>query len=177
MMQKAAVFLLASLIAGLAQADDRLGRLFLTPNERANLDYLRNSSPPPEKLIKSEAPETNEADGTPIPPPVAPVTIQGYVKRSDGKGTVWVNRQAVQEKSKVGEIEVGSIPAFGNRVRVKVPGANQSVTLKAGQTFDPVSGQIVDYSSQLRDVREPRTSVGPDKTTQPVPTTDVPKKP
>ena len=177
MIRKASMFLLASLMVSFAHADDKLGRLFLTPNERANLDYLRQSSPPPEKLIKSDASEANEGEVMPPAPPIAPVTVQGYVKRSDGKGTVWVNRQAVQEKSKLGEIEIGSIPSSGNRVRVKVPGANKPVTLKAGQTFDPVSGLIVDYQSQLNDARESSTPVTPDKTAKPAPESEAPKKP
>ena len=177
MIKPLSVILLASLIGGFAHADDQLGRLFLTPSERANLDYVRQSSPPPEKL-STYSTEPGETEGAPPPAPASAVTVQGYVKRTDGKGTVWINRLPVQEKSKVGEIEVGKIPPSGNRIRVKVPGANQPVTLKAGQTFDPASGTIVDYPSQLPAAREPPPPpVAQDKTAQPALTTEAPKKP
>jgi hypothetical protein len=145
------LFLLACLIPALAAAaDDQFGRLFLTPAERSNLDYLRQSSKPPEKIIAADQAMQEDIEKT-APSPAAPsaVTMQGYVKRSDGKGTVWVNRQPVQEKSRHGEIEVGKLGASDDRVRVKVPGTSQTVDLKAGQTYDPISGKVVDNAREL----------------------------
>lgn len=157
-------------------AEDRLGRLFLTPAERNNLDYLRKTSRPPEKVLPTEAAvEGDVADSAPSAPP-AIVTVQGYVKRSDGKGTVWVNRRPVQEKTTHGEISVGKLGGRDNRVQLKVPGSDKVINLKAGQTYDPVSGMIVDNPDQL-----PETQASPlppqDKSANPTPAPEAPKKP
>lgn len=80
----------------LALADDSFGRLFSTPKERANLDYLRQSRKiiVPQKV--ESAPQSVEVLAL-----TKAVELQGYVKRSDGKqGTVWINQQAIQEGTK-----------------------------------------------------------------------------
>jgi len=150
------VLLALPLIAG---AEEPMGRLFLTPGERASLDYLRQTSKPPEKLISGDEEEAflDGESATPAAPP-APVAVQGYVKRSDGKGTVWVNNQPLQERSAKGEVEVGKLSGKSNRVTVKLPGTGQTVELKAGQIYDPVSGKIVDHA---RDIPVPEVPVPP----------------
>ncbi len=154
-MKRLIALLLLSLPVVQVHADDRLGRLFLTPNERANLDYLRLSSAPPDKLIR---PADNDGAEVGAPAPVVPmtaVTVQGYVKRSDGKGTVWVNRQPVLEAGKQGEIGVGRLSGKDGRVRLKVDGSGKEVSLKAGQTYDPASGVIVDHARDLPQTANP----------------------
>lgn len=130
------------------QADDKLGRLFLSPAERSNLDYLRQTSKPPDRTIKPETAESSAGE-LPPPPPVSAVTVQGYVKRSDGKGTVWVNRQPLREASSQGDIGVGKIGRTDGRVQLKLQGADKAVALKAGQTYDPVSGAVVERTRDL----------------------------
>ena len=143
-------------------AEDRLGRLFLTPAERGHLDQLRKTSKPPEKAgpAETDAEHLPETPSTPIPDIV---TVQGYVKRSDGKGTVWVNRQPVQEQTSAHEISIGKLGARDNRVEVKLPGSGKAVSLKAGQTYDTASGMIVDDSRSLPEVRDavPPTASAP----------------
>lgn len=155
---------LACLIPALASADDQFGRLFMTPAERNNLNYLRQTSRPPEKIVAAEQPPdegTEKAVATPVAP--SAVTMQGYVKRSDGKATVWVNRQPVQETSRHGEIEVGKLGASGDRVRVKVPGTGQTVELKAGQTYDPASGKVVENARELSNAEAMSSGAPPAK--------------
>jgi hypothetical protein len=163
------LFLLACLIpVPAAAADDQFGRLFLTPAGRSHLDYLRQSSKPPEKIIAADQAmqEDIEITASSTAAPSA-VTMQGYVKRSDGKGTVWVNRQAVQEKSRHGEIEVGKLGASDDRVRVKVPGTSQTVDLKAGQTYDPISGKVVENARELPNATGPDIATPEAKSGQP----------
>lgn len=130
----------------LAWADEaRLGRLFLTPAERASLNVVRQNSKPPEKIIKAgeveeeEVPVENQVV-MPERPPV--VTVRGFVKRSDGKGTVWVNDQPVQEKTDIKGIAIGRLQGNTSDVQIKLPSTGQTVKLKAGQSYDPASGKV-----------------------------------
>lgn len=136
------LILLISCLPMLASAAEQsaLGRLFLTPAERSALDIIRQNSRPPEKVVTSASIDEDEGTNTPPAPPI--VTIQGYVKRSDGKGTVWVNGQPMQEKSTSSNIEVGRLQRNTNDVQIKLPSAGQTVKLKAGQSYDPVRGKI-----------------------------------
>jgi hypothetical protein len=67
-------------------ADDSLGTLFLTPAERARLDSLRRGEP-----VASAA-----APGAPREHTRA---LTGYVQRSDGRTTVWIDGRAVSVPS------------------------------------------------------------------------------
>lgn len=158
-------------------AEDRLGRLFLTPAERSNLDYVRQTSKPPDRIIKAEANEP--ADGESAPRPLAStVTVQGYVKRSDGKGTVWVNRQPLRETSSLGDINVGRLGEADGRVRLKLSGAGKEVALKAGQTYDPVTGAVVEHARDLPEAVKPEVVPTEGKSGKPVaPIPDAPKPP
>jgi hypothetical protein len=69
-------FLVLLALAAPAAAALELGTLFTTPEERARLDRLRRGEP------DAGAPESARA-----PNP----TLTGYVKRSDGRNTVWID--------------------------------------------------------------------------------------
>ena len=101
-----------------ALAAEPIGRLFTSPVERSNLDYLRQTK---KKLV---APVINQApiDAVEAAPIVLPeaVNLQGYVKRNDGKdGTVWVNNQALQENSRNKEVVVGKLSENSSRVPIR----------------------------------------------------------
>jgi hypothetical protein len=136
---KPMMILLLVLWSEACAAGDTLGRLFSTPNDRANLDYLRQTR----KVI---VPQQLEPISTqPAPALVLPdvIELQGYVKRSDGKsGTVWINREAVQEGTRNKEISVGQIPALQNRVPIQINANGKVLTLKAGQTYDPETNRV-----------------------------------
>ena len=72
------------LIATIPAQAEPLGRLFLTPVERAQLDRQRAGMP-----------ETSAAGTSPRRAQAA--RIDGFVKRSDGKTTVWLNGKAEQD--------------------------------------------------------------------------------
>ncbi len=69
-----ALFLLLGSLTAAAWAADPLGRLFFTPEERAQLERQRSRGP-------VEA----------APPELSGVTVNGLVQRSDGKAVVWLN--------------------------------------------------------------------------------------
>ena len=70
--------LAAACLAAAAAGAAELGTLFTTPEERARLDRIRRGEPP-----ASEAAAAVPSRGVPV--------VTGYVKRSDGRNTVWID--------------------------------------------------------------------------------------
>src|SRR5689334_24935201 len=71
------------------QQEAPLGRLFLTPEQRAALDNARRNK------IRAEAVAAAVVK-KPKPPAARSVLINGVVKRSDGETIVWVNGKPVE---------------------------------------------------------------------------------
>ena len=140
-MKRWPILLMLCALAWPAIAADGLGRLFTTPAERASLDNLRSVSKIPAIDI-STAESSEEAEvAVTVPPPL--VSVQGYVKRGDGKkGTVWVNHQPMQESSGNSDVQVGKLRQNGNSVPLKLPASGKSLELKAGQVYDSETGQV-----------------------------------
>lgn len=127
---KRPLLMLGCLLATCAQAQPpAIGRLFTTPQERYQIDVARGLIAPP-----SPDPAPAEA-GEPDPPP-APVTVNGVVRRSGGKSTVWLNQQEEQQRlGKQSGVSV-TLPS-GRQVRIK-PG--QSVDMNTGAVRDVGDG-------------------------------------
>lgn len=90
-----------------AAPDDDFGRLFSRQNERKNLDVKRQN-----QKLKVITPQDLQPDplATAAPPELPnPITMQGYVKRSDGASTLWINNQAVQEGSEIDNVQIGRL--------------------------------------------------------------------
>ncbi|MGZ8270750.1 MAG: hypothetical protein ACXW1T_06055 [Methylophilus sp.] len=121
-------------------ADESLGRLFSTPNERAALDQVRKVK----REIVPQVVETSDSDAEQAPY-VAPnsVAVQGYVKRSDGKSsTVWVNDHALQEDSANEDVAVGRLSNQNNHVTIKLKANGKYLSLKPGQVYDPETNRV-----------------------------------
>lgn len=134
------------MFTGIVSAAQPTGRLFTTPNERAKLDYLRQTSrvPSPEEML--EKPE----NATVAPTLPSSVSVQGFVKRGDGKkGTVWVNDTPVQESTDTGEVRVGKLPKDGSQVHINIPASGRNVNLKAGQVYVPQTDSISEDKARL----------------------------
>lgn len=127
-----------------------LGRLFFTPAQRATLDTMR------EKNIGKEAVSEKE----PAPPLPRNVTLDGVVRRSDGKNTVWLNSRAVTAP-KAGDLGV-STGKNDNRVRLRVPESGRSIDLKVGQTAEIVSGTIAENYARRALLPQPETKAASD---------------
>jgi hypothetical protein len=130
---------------GVSNAEQVSGRLFTTPNERAKLDYLRQTS-------KAPGPELYDDEEAVTIAPTLPgqVSIQGYVKRGDGKkGTVWVNHEPIQENSNLGEVRVGKLPPKGGQVQINLPASGRNVNLKAGQVYTLETDSISEDSARM----------------------------
>lgn len=118
----AALALLLAL-APYAQAQE-LGRLFFTPQQRADLDARR----------KARAPDKPAAAA------VAPVTrVDGYVKRSAGPSTVWVNGESEPE----GGPDAPRIGPSGS-VSIGVGESGARVRMKPGESLDRGNGEVHD---------------------------------
>lgn len=145
------VFILGTMQALVhAETGDGFGRLFSRPNERSNLDVLRQN-----QKLKVAAPQPVDT-GSEAPAPVAlpdPITLQGYVKRSDGSSTVWINNQPVQEGSTVDNVNIGRLNenAKQGTLDVKIPANGKHIRLKAGQIYEPETNQIKELRIQEKE--------------------------
>jgi hypothetical protein len=119
-------------------AGAELGRLFFTPAQRATLDKMRGQN------------SGMEAAGDKEPAPSVPqnVSLDGVVRRSDGKNTVWLNNRAVSGRQ-AGGIKV-TTGKNDNRVKLTVPESGRSFDLKVGQTAEIVSGTIAESHAPRR---------------------------
>jgi hypothetical protein len=142
--------LLIFFYSALATAADDLGRLFLTPAQRAQLETVRAQR-------DRRLPIVAEPDVTPAPMTAAQgpgaVTYSGVVRRSDGKATVWINGKPVNERSmgaKNSEVNVLGLRRDG-AVSVAIPHAGRTGSLKVGQRMDVTSGRI-EESYARRDI-------------------------
>jgi hypothetical protein len=125
-----------------AQQQERLGRLFFTPAQRASLDVARS-----QRARAAVATERTEQEATPVP---QTITYNGVLRRSDGKTTVWVNNQPVHDRESAGAAAiVGRVRADGS-VTLQVPQSGRSVTLKPGQSVELLSGNVEEgYARRL----------------------------
>lgn len=120
-----------SLTPLLSQADTSyIGRLFMSPQERTELDRMRLGGAP--KTISEAQVDTQEEN----------LTVDGYVLRNgSGKSTVWVNAQPQYRTGQSPTSAATSAQRSANGVAVQLPSGRQ-VHLKAGQSIDIATGQI-----------------------------------
>jgi hypothetical protein len=128
-------------LTGVTFANESIGRLFSTPEERSSLDYLRETKknqPIEEETVVQET----VIERKPIALPDA-INLQGFVKRNDGKdGTVWINGEALQERSGNRDVQVGRLPTNSNRIPIRIPANGKRLTLKAGQVYEPGNNRV-----------------------------------
>ena len=122
-------FLLVMLIAAPAAQSQEVGRLFFTPDQRANLDQRRKARVPDKPAAATVA---------------APVTrVDGYVKRSAGPSTVWINGESVPENApEAPRIDGGRDPS--GSVSISVGESGKRVRLKPGESLDRGNGEVHD---------------------------------
>jgi hypothetical protein len=133
---------LAVLAAAPASGAQTLGRLFLTPEQRVELDQIR-ADPDWGKVAEPEVVVETEVEG--VQGPVVPnVTINGVVFRSSGINASWINGHSVPSSDSTREgirIETRRLSGGGS-VRLGLPGGLQTVQLKPGQKIDLTSGGV-----------------------------------
>lgn len=159
--------------AGAAAAAD-LGRLFFTPAQRVTLDNARKQNIRIEIGNDGSEPQQQQA-AAPVP---QNMSVNGLVRRSDGKSTVWVNDRPVGDTG-AGGIKV--VPGkTGDRVKITVPDGSRTVDLRVGQTAEILSGRIEEgYARQATPPPEPTPAAKPAATgpTSPKPPAATPPPP
>ncbi len=156
--RRVAAALLGGVVAALAGPPEahaqRLGRLFTSPEQRATLDELRyqaqftRPAPEPEAqpAVAAAQPEP-QAEG----PMISRLTVNGVVRQSGGRGSVWVNGDEVRRGSVTREgIQVDPAGIGGRNVRVRLPSGVESVELKPGQQIDVQSGAVLEPYERAR---------------------------
>ncbi|MDZ7656960.1 MAG: hypothetical protein U0997_13560 [Sulfurimicrobium sp.] len=118
-------------------ADEALGRLFYTPEQRARMDVARQH----ERSIRLDEEESA--------PPSANILLNGVITRSDGKSTVWINNRLQNAATQ------SAIVRKGGEVRVVTPGAKRTVPLKVGQSIDMTSGEVEEVYRRAPPLNKP----------------------
>lgn len=114
--------IMSLLPASRAFGADELGRLFLTPQQRLDLERRRASNVP---AVAAAAAVTTESL----------ITINGHVRRSGGNSTTWINGQAQNDLPKTADPATVSLS----------PGEGEaSISLRVGQTLDKGKGEVRD---------------------------------
>lgn len=106
-----------------AVSEEKLGRLFFTPQQRVQLEQLENKP-------KDEA-EITISDK---------IMVNGIVQRNGGSRVVWINGVPQSRKSSNGisidrDIETDSVP-------VRILGADNPIRLKVGQSINLDSDEV-----------------------------------
>ena len=122
--------LLGLLAAAVPCAAQELGRLFLTPEQRAALDARRKARIPDKPaavVIES-----------------ATTRIDGYVMRRDGRSTVWVNGEPAREGEQPEGLRLAPKKNDPGRVSLTAGESERQFELKIGQKLDRSSGEVTD---------------------------------
>lgn len=128
-MKHALGILLAALstLASSGASAEELGRLFLTPEQREALDARRRARLPDKPAAAATASPTTRVDG--------------YVQRSGGRSTVWVNGQSVSEDAPDASARIAR-GAPGVSLRLGEDG--RDIRTQVGQSVDTVTGDVKD---------------------------------
>ena len=142
MSRRLALLAAALLLPAASACAQEFGRLFFTPEQRAALDERRKARIP---------------DKPAAAVPASPMTqMNGYVKRSGGPSTVFLNGEGVLD---TGQPDAPRVPRkTDGSVSIPVGEGGARVELKPGEVLDSGSGEVRDVlgGGEIR-VRPPRT--------------------
>jgi hypothetical protein len=114
-----------------AVGEEKLGRLFFTPQQRIQLEQLENKPKGETEIIISDK-----------------IIVNGIVQRNGGSRVVWVNGIPQSRESSNGvsierDIEPDSVP-------VKILGVDNTIRLKVGQSINLDSTELRNTNSGQR---------------------------
>lgn len=117
-------------LSALAESES-LGRLFTTPAERARLNLARKQGGMQAELAAPGA----------LAPLVEQATLNGYVTRSSGKTTTWINTLPYNDNAIPGSLQVWQQPNHAPAISIQTD-AGQRVGVKVGETVDMKTGDV-----------------------------------
>lgn len=131
MWKKLSVLMLFVMVSSVVMAEKTahgklLGRLFYTPSQRNQLEQMENK---PEMRV----------------PASSTISVNGVVQRQGKGGVVWINGMPRYDSS-VDGLLAESVTA-PDSILIRMPGRNQPVRLKVGQTVDVSNGTVNAVSS------------------------------
>ena len=125
--------------AGDSHAQSRIARLFSSPEQRVELDRLREDLRA--GVVAEPFHDGIGQESQPAPERAAPAlaaTLDGVVTRSDGHRVAWIDgvETAVGGSTPAG-VRVETVRAPGGRLRIRVSLGRTSAVLEPGQSIDP----------------------------------------
>ena len=128
-MKRACPLVLALGLLGAAPVGaQELGRLFFTPEQRAALDARRAARLPDKPSVVRESPTTR---------------VDGYVARSSGRSTVWVDGEALPDGTQPEGLRVQRGRDAG-KVTVTFGEQARRIEMRVGETLDRSTGDVKD---------------------------------
>jgi hypothetical protein len=124
-MRRLAILALLAALSGPVAAQE-LGRLFFTPEQRAALDARRAARLPDKPTAARESPTTR---------------VDGFVARSSGRSTVWVDGEALADGAQPEGLRVQRGRDAG-KVTVIFGEQGRRVEMRVGETLDRSTGDV-----------------------------------
>ena len=127
-MRRALLAALVLLLVAPQAAAQQLGRLFFTPEQRDALDARRRARLPDKPAALAPSPTTR---------------IDGSVRRSSGRSTVFVDGEALPENAQPEGLQLrrGADPS---RITVIVGEDGRRIEMRVGETLDRATGEVKD---------------------------------
>ncbi len=122
-----------------AVAEETLGRLFFTPEQRIRLEQLKSKPEGETEVIISDK-----------------VLVNGIVQRNGGSRVVWINGVPQSQNSANGILAERDITP--DSVPVKIPGTSNLVRLKVGQSID-LDSSVMRNTNSARELKSTQQSV------------------
>jgi hypothetical protein len=131
---------LALMLAAATAGAQELGRLFFTPEQRQALDARRKARVPDKPAV--------------APVLASPTTrVDGFVRRSGGPSTVWVNGESLPESTDAEGPRIERGRSTDSRVSIGVGNGNARARLKPGQVIDRGTGEVRDVLGSSGEIR------------------------
>ena len=130
--------------------DAPLGRLFLTPQQRAALDNARRYK------IRAQAVAAT-IGSKPRIPAARSVVINGLVQRSDGESVIWVNGKPTDGQMADGTRVTVAGDGHGSVV-VREPERGRRIGLRVGQRADLLTGRVEESHERRRNSKPVATA-------------------
>jgi hypothetical protein len=114
-------------------SEPTIDRLFFSQKERASLDQGRQTG----NLNRIDPNAANDNHIGDL------ITIDGFVRKNNGKTTVWINQVPQHDQDHPQGISILRSGRNSAAISMQLP-SGKSVQLKAGQSFDATNGKVTD---------------------------------